>query len=372
LSRSTVEIPPMTKKSPVLVVEDDVWARLIAVVLDPATSVERTAAFADFMSPDEPDFPAWCERARQGAENLNPSEVRLVSSQAQLRAALADADAVVTESLVVGAEELALAPRLRVVHKYGAILRNIDLAACQARGIAVLGVRRRANIACAEHAFALMLTLARRLHRLTGLISTEQLAAVGHPYRPFDRRHVPNGNWGRIPGTRSLHDSTIGIIGLGEIGREIALRAAAFGMKILYFQRTRLPETEETALQVSYRPLDALLAQSDWIVPQLPSDPSTLHLIDRARLAQMKPGACLVNVSRAEVVERAALLDALRSGRLGGFALDPLYEEPGRSDDELLSFENVVLTPHMAGSPRFNGLEDIEDLINGLAREMSK
>jgi hypothetical protein len=66
------------------------------------------------------------------------------------------------------------------------------------------------------------------------------------------------------------------------------------------------------------------------------------------------------------------LLEALRSGRLGGFALDPLYEEPGRSDEELLSFENVVLTPHMAGSPRFNGLRDIEDLINGLAREMSK
>ena len=362
----------MPKKSPILVVEDDVWARLIAVVLDPATSAERTAAFADFMSPDEPDFPAWCERARQGAGSLAPSEVRLVSSQAQLRAALADADAVVTESLVIGAQELNLAPRLRVVHKYGAILRNIDLAACKVRDIAVLGVRRRANIACAEHAYALMLTLARRLHRLIGLISTEQLAAAGLPYRPFDRRHVPNGNWGRIPGTRSLYGSTIGIIGLGEIGRELALRAAAFGMKTLYFQRTRLPETEESALQASYRPLDALLAQSDWVVPQLPSDPSTLHLIDRARLAQMKPGACLVNVSRAEVVERSALLAALRSGRLGGFALDPLYQEPGPSDDELLSFENVVLTPHMAGSPRFNGLQDIDDLINGLAREMSK
>jgi phosphoglycerate dehydrogenase-like enzyme len=362
----------MTKKSPILVVEDDVWARLIAVVLDPTTSTERTTAFADFMSPDEPDFHAWCERARQGAESLAPSEVRLVSSQADLRAALADADAVVTESLVVGPEELAIAPRLRVVHKYGAILRNIDLAACQAHGVTVLGVRRRANIACAEHAFALMLTLARRLHRLTGLIGTEHLAAAGLPYRPFDRRHVPNGNWGRIPGTRSLNESTIGIIGLGEIGRELALRAAAFGMKILYFQRTRLPEIEEKALQVSYRPLDALLAQSDWVVPQLPSDPSTLHLIDRARLAQMKPGARLVNVSRADVVERAALLAALRSGHLGGFALDPLYEEPGRSDDELLSFENVVLTPHMAGSPRFNGLQDIEDLINGLAQAMSQ
>ena len=84
----------------------------------------------------------------------------------------------------------------------------------------------------------------------------------------------------------------------------------------------------------------------------------------------MKPGACLINVSRADVVERNALIAALRSGHLGGFALDPLYEEPGRPDDELLAFDNVILTPHMAGSPRSNGLRDIEDLITGLAQAM--
>src|SRR5713226_5916558 len=105
----------MTKNRPVLVVEDDAWTRLIAVVLDPATSAERTAAFADFMSPDEPDFQAWCEQIRQGAGSLNPSEVRLVSSQADLRANLEDADALVTESLVIGAEELKLAQHLKVV-----------------------------------------------------------------------------------------------------------------------------------------------------------------------------------------------------------------------------------------------------------------
>jgi phosphoglycerate dehydrogenase-like enzyme len=84
----------------------------------------------------------------------------------------------------------------------------------------------------------------------------------------------------------------------------------------------------------------------------------------------MKPGACIVNVSRAEVIDRDALLQALRSGALGGFALDSLYEEPGRPDDELLSFDNVVLTPHMAGSPRLNGLKDIEDVIEGLAHAL--
>jgi len=354
----------------IIVVEDDPWTRLIGVVLDPATSQERRAAFADFMAHDAPDFAPWCDALRARAGRLYPSEVRLVPSQAELRDNLAPAHALVVESLAVGVQELARAPQLKVVHKYGAVLRNIDVAACAAAGVKVLKLRRRANIACAEHAFALMLSLARRIHRVSGLTSTERLAAAKFPFKPFDRRHVPGGNFGRIGGTRSLHGSTIGIIGLGEIGREIALRGAAFGMDVVYFQRAQLPLGEEAALGVAYQPLDVLLAMSDWVVPQLPADPSTRQLIDAGRLAMMKPGACLINVSRADVVERNALIASLRSGRLGGFALDPLYEEPGRDDDELLAFENVILTPHLAGSPRANGLKDIEELIAGLAQAM--
>jgi phosphoglycerate dehydrogenase-like enzyme len=357
----------MGRQKPILIVEDDVWTRLIAVVLDPTISSERWTAFADFMSPDLPDFHAWCDDVKTAAKSLYPSEVRLVKSQGELLSNLEAAEAIVTESLRIGPEELASAPSLKVVHKYGAILRNIDVASCASRGIRVLAVRRRANISCAEHAFALMLMLARRMGHLNGLISVEQITAGGRSYKPFDTRHTPGANWGRFSGMRSLNGSTLGIIGLGEIGREIAKRAAAFGMTTHYFQRTKLSQDEERVLNVSYRPLDRLLATSDWIIPQLPLDASTLGIIDRERLRLVKPGACIVNVSRAELINRDALLEALRSGHLGGFALDPLYEEPGRPDDELLSFENVVLTPHMAGSPRFNGLQDIEDVIVGLA-----
>jgi phosphoglycerate dehydrogenase-like enzyme len=356
------------QRQPILVVEDDVWLRLIGVVLDPATSQERCTAFADFLSPDVSDFQGWCDMARRSAGALYPCDVRLVSSQAQLHENLAEADGIVIESLALGPEALASAPRLKVVHKYGTILRNIDLSACEARGVKVVGIRRRANIACAEHACALMLALARRLDDLNGLISIEQLPASARPYRPFDRRHSPGANWGRFAGTRTLNGSTVGIIGLGEIGREIARRTTAFGMRTIYSQRTRLPEAEEVSLQVSYRSLESLLAESDWIIPQLPLDASTSKLIDQERLALVKPGASIVNVSRAEVIDREALLNALRSGRLGGFALDVQYEEPGRADDELLCFDNVILTPHMGGSPRWNGLQDIQDVIEGLAR----
>jgi phosphoglycerate dehydrogenase-like enzyme len=94
-------------------------------------------------------------------------------------------------------------------------------------------------------------------------------------------------------------------------------------------------------------------------------------LIGRAEFAQMRPGARLVNISRAGVVNRTALIETLQSGRLGGFGLDPLYESPGRDDDELLKFPNVIMTPHIAAQPRFNALEDLDEMITGLARAVS-
>ena len=322
------------------------------------------------MSPDLSDFRSWCDQISKAAGSLYPSDVRLVSSQAELHGNLDAAEAIVTEGLNIGAEELAAAPRLKVVHKYGMLLRNIDVAACKARGVKVLSVRRRANVSCAEHAFALMLALARQTSNLNGITSVEQLAALGRPYVPFDTRYTPGANWGRFSGMRTLSGTTLGIIGLGEIGREIATRAGAFDMTVLYTQRTRLPKADEDNLKASYRTVEALLASSDVLIPQLPLDSSTLNFLNRERLALIKRGAYIVNVSRAEVIDRQALLEALRSGHLGGFALDSQYEEPGRADDELLSFDNVVLTPHMAGSPRLNGLKDIEDVIEGLARAL--
>jgi phosphoglycerate dehydrogenase-like enzyme len=358
--------------APLLVVEDDPFLRVLQVVLDPATPAERTAAFADFFAHEEPDFDGYCARVRAKATGLFPARVQLVDTQEELRRALADARAVAVEALAVGRAELAAAPKLKLVQKYGLGLATIDTAACAERGVTVLTIRRRANIACAEHAIALMLTQARKLHRLIGRVTAAKLGEEGYPYQPFDRRHTPNSNWGRIPGIRLLHGATLGLIGLGEIGREIATRAGALGMRILYFQRRPLPDTDERALGVAYAPLDTLLAQADWLIPQLPEGPSTRNLIDGARLARMKPGAFIVNVSRPDVIERAALIEALKSGRLGGFALDPLYQAPARDDDELLQFKNVILTPHIAAQPRLNALADFADIIEGMARARAR
>jgi phosphoglycerate dehydrogenase-like enzyme len=352
----------------ILVVEDDRFLRMVQIVLDPNASRERYDAFADFFAHDEPDFAGWCARLRQQAKGLYPATVRLVETQDELRANLADACALIVEGLAVGAGEIAAAPRLKAVQKYGVDLRRIDAGACAENGVAVLTLRRRANIACAELALTLMLMLARRVNELAGRISVEALAELGYHYQPFDRRHTPNSNWGRVPGLKILYGSTVGIIGLGEIGREFALRAAAFGMRILYTQRQRGPAEIQQQYQASFRPMADLLAESDWVVPFVPSVPATQNLIGRAELERMRPGARLVNISRANVVDRAALIEALKSGHIGGFALDPLYESPGRDDDELLQFPNVIMTPHIAAQPRFNALEDLEEMIIGLAR----
>jgi len=352
----------------VVVAEDDRFLRVVQVVLDPNVSEERVAAYTDFFAHDEPDFAGWCRKVRQKAGKLFPAEVRLVETQEELRAGLADARALVVESLSVGAGEIEAAPHLRAVQKYGTDLRRIDEKACAAKGVAVLKLRRRANVACAELAFTLMLMLARRVNELAGRISVEALAELGYHYQPYDRRHTPNSNWGRVPGLKILYGSTLGIIGLGEIGREFALRAAAFGMRVLYTQRQQAPAAVEQQYQATFRSMADLLAESDWVVPLVPSTPSTQNLIGSGELARMRPGARLVNISRAAVVDRAALIEALQSGHLGGFALDPLYESPGRDDDELLKFRNVIMTPHIAAQPRFNALDDLEEMITGMAR----
>ncbi|MBI3044493.1 MAG: D-glycerate dehydrogenase [Betaproteobacteria bacterium] len=358
-------------KHPVIVIENDQSLRLLQAFLDATPHSERTAALADYLAHDLPDFPGWLECARRRAQGAYPAEVRMVSTQDELIARLPGADAFVTEGLAVGSRELAVADRLKVVQKHGVILRNIDVPACAARGVKVVPLRRRGNMTAAEHIFSLMLGLARKLTKINGLITTERLTAAGYRPQFFDRRYSPNANWARIGGLRSLHGATLGIVGLGEIGREVALRAIAFGMRTNYYQRSRLPEAEKRALGIEHRDFDALLGGSDWVCCMVPGEPATRGLFDGARLARMKPGACLVNVSRADVVDREAAVAALKSGRLGGLGQDAFYEEPGRADDPLLAFDNVIITPRVASQPRLNALDDTEEMMVNLARAIA-
>jgi phosphoglycerate dehydrogenase-like enzyme len=354
------------------VVENDSFLRLIQVVLDPNAPKERFDAFAHFCKHDTPDFLGWCDGIRAPARTIYPADVHLVDSQSELLENAPGASVIVVEELTVGGKEVAAAGRaLRFVQKYGFTTRNIDGAACEAAGVKVLTIRRRANISTAEQGLTLMLGLARQLTSNANLISVEQLKKAGYEPTTYDRSHTPNGNWARIPGMVTLYRKQLGIVGLGEIGRELALRALSLGMRIVYTQRTRLPEEVEQQYQATYCSLDELLAESDFVSLHLPRGAATVNFIGARELSRINPGAFLINVSQPNLVDREALRQSLASGRLGGYGLDTFYEEPGDANDPLLKFPNVVITPHLGGSPRWNSLDDIEEVIVRLARHLA-
>jgi phosphoglycerate dehydrogenase-like enzyme len=142
-------------------------------------------------------------------------------------------------------------------------------------------------------------------------------------------------------------------------------------MHTLYYQRTRAPHDEENALGAAYVPLPRLLAESDWIIPQIPGSAATAGFLGPKEFALLRSTARVVNISSANLIDRGALLDALKQRRIAGFALDPLYQEPMPPNDELFEFKNVVLSPHLAGSPRQNALADFRELVTNIARELA-
>ena len=353
-----------------ILVENDHFLKILPVMLDPETSEEHRRAVADFFAHDLPDFVSWCDAFRAEIPGLYPAKVEFAADQDDLEAKLPGADAVIVESLAIGPGAVAKLKPLAILQKFGAILSNIDVEACLARRIAVFNCPRQGNIAVAEQAFALMIALAKEIGRYNGVVTAEDLRKAGHPVRPYDRRYTGGSNYARIPGLRALAGATLGIVGLGEVGRDVARRAAAFGMSILYHQRRRLADFEELALGARYLPLDELMAHSDYILVQLPLNDSTRGLIGRKALEAVKPGAMLINTARADLVDREALIEALDSGRLAGAGMDVGYEEPWLPDDPLLKYRDgrVIAMPHLAVGDRKNGLADLTAMCRNIWR----
>ncbi len=354
-----------------IIAEDDKILRFLEVILDAQASPERCAAFGDYLSFDEPDPEEWFETLRTRAATIRPVKVTMVADRDALRAALPGADAVVTEGLRIDAEDIGAALGLRLVQKFGIDTRNIDIEACHEAGIEVRTLRRRVNAAVAEHALMMMMAVGRKLVETNGALDFASLESLGYTPRLFDTAHVAGANWARIPGLRSLQGSTLGALGLGEIGREVARRARAFDMEILYHQRSRLPPDIEQEYAAHYVSYAELLERADFLSIHLPLTEDTEGMVDSAAFAHLKPGAILVNISRAAIVRRDALVSALDSGRLGGAGLDVHYVEPGAADEPLKSYSNVVLSPHIAVASRRHNMADVAELIEGLTDALS-
>jgi len=251
----------------------------------------------------------------------------------------------------VDAALLAESPRLRVVSSYSVGLDHVDLAAATARGIPVGFTPGVLTETTAELAIGLLFAVARRI------AEADRQVRSGGWTRAFD----PTALLGR-----DLHGATLGVIGLGAIGQAVALRARALGMRVLACSRTRrdLPGVEQV-------PLAPLLERSDFVSVHVALAPETRGLLDREALGRMRRGAILVNTARGGIVDEDALVDALRSGGLGGAALDVFAREPLPPGSPLLEAPNLVLTPHLGSATaetraRMAQLA-VENLLAGLA-----
>lgn len=251
---------------------------------------------------------------------------------------------------------LAAAPRLRVVSTMAVGVDNIDLAACRRRGIAVGHTPDVLTDSTADMAWALLMAASRRL-----------VEGVGY---------VKEGSWHRWEPTALLgldvSHSTLGIIGMGRVGRAIARRSQGFDMQVIYTSRSQAADIEEE-LGVERVPLDDLLARSDHIVVCLPLDSDTRGLIDAAAFARMKPTVTLVNIARGPIVDTDALYNALVSGQIRGAGLDVTDPEPIPPDHPLMALANCTIVPHVGSATERTriAMADLaaDNLTTGLAGE---
>src|SRR2546425_355463 len=243
---------------------------------------------------------------------------------------VADADALIVRSATkVDADLFERASRLRVVGRAGVGVDNIDLEAATRRGVLVMSTPGGNAVSVAEHTFALLLALARQVPRLDAAIH--------------------EGRWEKssAAGTE-VRGKTLGLIGLRRIGSEVAVRARAFDMRVLAYDPF-ISEAAAREMSVELVALDKLLAESDFVSLHTALSPATQNLISARTIQKVKRGARIINTARGELIDEAALAEALKSGQLAGAAVDVFAEEPPKNSP-LTRLPNVIATPHVAGS----------------------
>lgn len=272
-----------------------------------------------------------------------------------LIASIATAEALIVRNQTrVTDELLGEAKMLRVIGRLGVGLDNIDVAAAKRRHIEVVAALGANAIAVAEFVLAYCFSQSR------------QLVAVDQDVR--------QGHWNRTLGGFELYGKTLGIVGLGDIGQRLALRARALGLSVLASDPVRLP-THWTVMegQVHLVDLQSLLRESDFVSLHVPLAPQTRHLIGREALAQMKSSAYLINTARGGIVDENALLEAIRSHTIQGALLDVREVEPSLANDPLLSEPRIMLTPHISGLTQEAGVRTAllvaDDVLRVLANQ---
>lgn len=293
------------------------------------------------------------QRFVEGVSTLpEAAEFEILSYVGKGEAAIAElipkADAVYIYQHYLTADAIRSAPSLRFIQKHGLNCKNIDVDAATERGIPVATLQLLRNATVAEQAMALMLACARQVIPGYEAVVGAAYRDLGlTPFRTSQREYA--GNWAQITGITELAGAAVGIIGLGDIGLEIAKRCRAFDMTVYYHQRQRHAPDVEARFGATFLPFEKLLETVDFLVLILPHTAETDGMIGAKELARMKPSATLINVARGGIVDQDALIEALQNGRIAKAGLDVYREEPLPDTSPLIDMSNVVLTPHMGG-----------------------
>lgn len=224
---------------------------------------------------------------------------------------------------------LRAAPRLKVISKWGTGIDSIDRNACASLGIAVCNTPNAFSEPVADSVLAYMLCFARRI--------------------PWMTENMRNGIWRKIPGF-ALREKTLGVIGVGNVGKAVIQRVRAFGMKVLGSDAAAVCEDYLACTEISMTSLDTLLKESDFISINCDLNPTSRRLMNEERFRLVKPTAFLINTARGPIVDEKAMISALREGRLAGAGLDVFEDEPLPEDSPLLQMDNVLLAPHNSNS----------------------
>ncbi|OGA77299.1 MAG: hypothetical protein A3G81_09295 [Betaproteobacteria bacterium RIFCSPLOWO2_12_FULL_65_14] len=351
----------------VLFLDDDPAVRLMRALTLRRMPPEIRDWLPDYIWPEilrEPQAYLAALRAKSGwpddAEGIHvPDPARLSAEE------LASITAIVFRRGRIDRALLDALPNLRVIQRFSRIAPELDdevAGEVAARGIVVCVFPRSSLTSVVEHAMALLLAVMRRLRELDMLTRSGVMA-------PCDR--AAQGpiayNWSRFADVPLVGGSKAGIVGLGDVGAEIARLLSAFGAEVSYCNRKQLPASRERGLGVQYLPLRSLLSRVDIVVLTATPSADSSPIIGSQELAAMRPTTVLINVARGSLVDEAALIRALEDRRIAGAGLDVYAREPLPATSPLTRLPNVILTPHMAGQTRMRLFEEVSDIAANVA-----
>ncbi|MFY1668114.1 2-hydroxyacid dehydrogenase [Pseudomonas sp. Pseu.R1] len=261
---------------------------------------------------------------------------KTADGMARLRDAVPDADGLLGASLKLDASLLDLAPKLKVISSVSVGVDNYDIADLTRRGVLLTNTPDVLTQTTADTGFALIMATSRRVVELASMVRGGQW-----------KQNIGPAHFGT-----DVHGKTLGIIGMGRIGEALAQRGHfGFGMPVIYHSHSPKPAVE-ARFGAQYRSLEALLGEADFVCLTLPLTAETEGLIGAKQFAQMRPEAIFINIARGRVVDENAMIEALRNGQIRAAGLDVFEQEPLPADSPLLTFDNVVATPHMGSATR--------------------